>query len=60
MLVEDNLVNQKVLAKQLRQLGHTVHIANHGEEALDFVSRSRFWTANKGKGLNLSVILMDL
>lgn len=59
LLVEDNLVNQKVLAKQLRRLGHTVHIANHGEEALDFVSRSKFWTANKGKGLNLSVILMD-
>jgi len=59
LLVEDNLVNQKVLAKQLRRLGHTVHIANHGEEALDFVSKSRFWKGNKGKGLDLSVILMD-
>lgn len=36
-VVEDNLVNQTVLAKQLRKLNHTVHIANHGVEALDFL-----------------------
>lgn len=30
-------MNQKVLAKQLRKLNHTVHIANHGIEALDFL-----------------------
>lgn len=36
-VVEDNLVNQMVLAKQLQKLNHTVHIANHGGEALDFL-----------------------
>lgn len=59
LLVEDNLVNQKVLAKQLRRLGHTVHIANHGEEALKIISKSRFWKRNNNAGLDLSVILMD-
>lgn len=30
LLVEDNLINQKVMAHQLRQMGCTVHVANHG------------------------------
>lgn len=38
LLVEDNLVNQKV-AKQLRKAGCTVKVANHGGEAVDFLLR---------------------
>ena len=30
LLVEDNLINQKVLSKQLRTAGCVVHVANHG------------------------------
>lgn len=30
-------MNQTVLAKQLRKLKHTVYIANHGVEALEFL-----------------------
>lgn len=48
-----------MLAKQLRRLGATVHIANHGVEALDFIRTTRFWAENNGKGLDLEVILMD-
>jgi CheY-like chemotaxis protein len=59
LLVEDNLINQKVLSKQLRNGGCTVHVANHGIEALDFLSRTTFWADNDG-GMELSVILMDL
>jgi CheY-like chemotaxis protein len=40
LLVEDNLLNQKVLAKQLRKAGCTVHVANHGGEAVDFILRA--------------------
>lgn len=41
----DNLINQKVLSKALRRLGLTVHIANHGQEALDFLRTTRHWNA---------------
>lgn len=35
LIVEDNLVNQKVLQKQLRNIGFETEVANHGEEALE-------------------------
>jgi len=35
LLVEDNLVNQKVAARLLEKTGHAVTIAGHGQEALD-------------------------
>ncbi|KAJ4344278.1 hypothetical protein N0V95_006192 [Ascochyta clinopodiicola] len=35
LLVEDNLLNQKILVKQLRKSGCTVHAANNGGEAID-------------------------
>jgi CheY-like chemotaxis protein len=59
LVVEDNLVNQKVVSKQLRKFGHVVNVANHGEEALDFIRGSEFWS-NERRGERLSVVLMDL
>jgi signal transduction histidine kinase len=59
LIVEDNLVNQKVLSRQLKNLGCVVHIANHGGECLDRLRESTFW---KGKGrdrIEISVVLMD-
>ncbi|MCJ1471987.1 hypothetical protein MMC13_000631 [Lambiella insularis] len=59
LLVEDNVVNQKILGKRLEKAGCTVHVANHGQEALDFLRQTRFWRGNStGKALDL--ILMDL
>ncbi|KAE9366560.1 putative histidine kinase M3YPp [Stipitochalara longipes BDJ] len=60
LIVEDNIVNQKVLSKQLRSAGCTVHVANHGGEALAFLSTTRFWAGNENTGLLLHIILMDL
>ena len=60
LVVEDNLVNQKVLAKQLRTTGYAVHVANHGQEALNFLEKSRFWHDKVDTGAPLDVILMDL
>ena len=62
LIVEDNLVNQKVLSKQLRNMGCIVHVANHGGECLDRLRASTFWKGKKGNrddDLEISVILMD-
>jgi CheY-like chemotaxis protein len=60
LLVEDNLVNQRVLAKQLRAQNCIVHIANHGEEALDFIKTTQLWADRSNESVLLSVILMDI
>jgi CheY-like chemotaxis protein len=61
LIVEDNLVNQRILAEQMRKLGCTVHVANHGEEALSLLRETRYSRGREGAGLlELSVILMDL
>lgn len=49
LLVEDNLINQKVLGKQLKKAGCVVSVANHGLEALDILEKDAF-----------DVVLMDL
>ncbi len=59
LIVEDNLVNQRVLQKQLTNLGCTVHVVNHGGEALDRLRETRFWRG-KTDAAELCVVLMDL
>jgi CheY-like chemotaxis protein len=60
LIVEDNLVNQKVLAKQLQKTGCIIHLANHGGEAIEHLASSRFWTGKEVSGIELDIILMDL
>jgi PAS domain S-box-containing protein len=43
LIVEDNLVNQKVLKRQLQLSGNNTYVANHGGEALAELRLSRFW-----------------
>lgn len=50
---------EKVLGKQLQKAGCTVHVANHGQEALDFIERSNLWKHTTG-GEIVDVVLMDL
>lgn len=50
---------EKVLGKQLQKAGCTVHVANHGQEALDFLQRSHVWRDNPD-GAAVDVVLMDL
>ncbi|CAI6333788.1 unnamed protein product [Periconia digitata] len=38
LLVEDNLINQKVLRRQLQSKGFEVSVANNGQEAIDVVA----------------------
>ncbi|MBB2200099.1 ATP-binding protein [Gluconacetobacter tumulisoli] len=42
LLVEDNLVNQKVLGKILGRAGHRWRVAGNGEDALDMLEEERF------------------
>ncbi|KAL1302059.1 hypothetical protein AAFC00_002503 [Neodothiora populina] len=61
LLVEDNPVNQKVIAKQLRRAGcKTVKVAEHGVEALDFLSKSSLYKDPGVDQIPLSVILLDV
>lgn len=57
LLVEDNLVNQRVMSMQLRRSGYEVSIASHGIEALDILRRSRYCLAG---GSPLDIVLMDV
>ncbi|KAF9693531.1 hypothetical protein EKO04_008284 [Ascochyta lentis] len=58
LIVEDNLVNQRVLAKQLRNIGMHVAVANHGGEALEYLRSTNYCRAD-GSGNGLTLILMD-
>jgi CheY-like chemotaxis protein/HPt (histidine-containing phosphotransfer) domain-containing protein len=49
LLVEDNVINQKLAVKLLEKRGHTVHIANNGKEAVEALQRKRY-----------DLVLMDL
>jgi PAS domain S-box-containing protein len=35
LIAEDNLINQKILVKQLKQAGHICYVANNGQEACE-------------------------
>ena len=60
LIVEDNLINQKVMAAQLRRLGCRVHVANHGQEALTFLATTKWYTKAPKPAVDLNVVLMDL
>lgn len=50
---------EKVLSKQLQKAGCTVYVANHGQEALDFLEHSKLWKHTPG-GEPVDIVLMDL
>ncbi|KAF2637356.1 hypothetical protein P280DRAFT_406875 [Massarina eburnea CBS 473.64] len=59
LIVEDNLVNQRVLQRQLENRGITTYVANHGGEALEKLKQSRFWNDHGSDALDIDVVLMD-
>lgn len=58
LLVEDNVVNQRVVQRQLYKAGHVVYLANHGAEALELLRETDAWHSNTF-GKQLDIILMD-
>ncbi len=49
LLVEDNKINQKVAIKMLKKMGHTVTVADNGNEALDILKNN----------ISFDLVLMD-
>ncbi|KAF4551846.1 Histidine kinase-, DNA gyrase B-, and HSP90-like ATPase-like protein 1 [Elsinoe fawcettii] len=67
LVVEDNIINQQVLERQLRKMGCRVTTANHGQEALDLLQTSTWWRGTsvpaqspQGDKLRFDIILCDL
>lgn len=60
LVVEDNLVNQKILRMQLQKLGHEVFVVSHGREALDFLQTTSCWEGSSASEIHVSIILMDI
>jgi signal transduction histidine kinase/ligand-binding sensor domain-containing protein/ActR/RegA family two-component response regulator len=42
LVVEDNRINQKVLTRQLMNLGYAIEVAENGAEAVEMVKRGRY------------------
>jgi CheY-like chemotaxis protein len=59
LIVEDNLVNRRVLKKQLTRLGFPILEAGHGVEALEILRASKYWSSNAGTGTEIAVIACD-
>lgn len=59
LVVEDNLVNQKVMRKQLLRAGFGVAVANHGKEALDCIYHTSSEESMEA-ALPFDVVLMDV
>jgi len=59
LIVEDNLVNQKVLQRQLQNRGIKTTVANHGGEAIALLSSSAYYVSAGPDATDISVVLMD-
>ena len=66
MIVEDNIINQNVLNRQLKRVGFSTVTADHGEQALEQLRKSTLWLANHGVTtadadlIPVSAVLCDL
>lgn len=50
LIVEDNLINQKVLRKQLERVGYVCQVAGHGVDALSVLKHSARWQDSNRNG----------
>lgn len=61
LVVEDNIINQRVLCNQLKKSGCTIQVANHGGEALiELLKTTYSKEPTVSPPFNLSVVLMDI
>ncbi|CAD0088051.1 unnamed protein product [Aureobasidium vineae] len=59
LVVEDNPLNQRLVAKQLRNQGCTVHTADHGLDALEFLSKTNV-SSSPSSNTKLDIVLLDI
>lgn len=57
LIVEDNAINQKVLARQLKNAGYLCTVANNGREGLDILIEEQKKDPNPSP---VAVVLMDV
>jgi CheY-like chemotaxis protein len=60
LVVEDNLINQKIITLQLKKNGYVIYVANHVGEALDLLAK---YNNRKGKGKDgsqIAIVLLDV
>ncbi|KAF1980835.1 hypothetical protein K402DRAFT_365819 [Aulographum hederae CBS 113979] len=65
LVVEDNLLNQKVLVKLLQQHGYITTVANDGVEALEILRGSTWWlgtvdSPTQSNTLKVDIVLSDI
>ena len=60
LVVEDNLVNQRVLQRQLQTQGCFATVAGHGVECIEMLKNTVHWKGKEKTGTELDLILMDL
>lgn len=63
LLTEDNLINQKVMKKQLEKIFKRVFIANNGQEALELMSKTKIAASTATASFineEVDLILMDI
>ncbi|KAK8845645.1 hypothetical protein IAR55_006361 [Kwoniella newhampshirensis] len=62
LIVEDNIINQTVLKRQIIKAGFTCDVANNGQEALDYIhaKQSQLQDDSTKDNRRYDVILMDL
>ncbi|WWC64291.1 uncharacterized protein I303_106901 [Kwoniella dejecticola CBS 10117] len=59
LIVEDNIINQTVLKRQIIKAGFTCDVANNGQEALDYLHEIHS-SAKQTTKRSYDVVLMDL
>ncbi|GAB7343683.1 hypothetical protein MBLNU457_1670t1 [Dothideomycetes sp. NU457] len=59
LIVEDNVINQTVLTRQLKRVGFGTVAADNGEQALDQLRKSTLWLANRSKDADTDFTAMD-
>ena len=60
LIVEDNLINQRVLQQQLTREGYNTLVANDGREAFNLIMSSTFGKSSPEDAQDISVVLMDM